>query len=144
MQLTTHFSLEELTDSQVATRNNINNNPSQAVKNNLMVLAQNLEKVRALLGYPLSISSGFRCMELNRKLGGASKSAHMDGFAADFTCHAFGTPKEVATAIAKSNIKFDQLIEEGTWVHISFDPAMRQQYLKATFVNGKATYSIGS
>jgi hypothetical protein len=141
MKLTPHFTLEELIFSQTAVRNGINNNPSQAVKNNLQVLANNLEKVRDLLGKPLNISSGFRCSELNRKLGGSLKSAHMDGYAADFTCEAYGSPKEVLEAIKSSDIKYDQMIYEGTWVHISFDPAMRQQTLKAKFSNGIASYS---
>jgi zinc D-Ala-D-Ala carboxypeptidase len=139
-QLTPHFSLEEFVESQTAVRNNINNNPSQAIKNNLVTLAQGLEQVRSLLNAPLRISSGYRCMELNRKIGGATDSAHLDGYAADFTCAEFGTPTEVASAIVKSGIKFDQVIEEGTWVHLSFDPKMRQQYLKATFINGQAHY----
>lgn len=140
MKLSEHFTLEELTFSQTAVRNGINNNPSQAVRNNLKTLADNLEKIRTFLGYPLRISSAFRCMELNRKIGGSVNSAHMDGLAADFTCEKFGKPIDVVKALHKSNIKVDQVIEEGTWVHVSFDPKMRQQFLTATFINGKPSY----
>ncbi len=140
MKLSDHFTLEELTFSQTAVRNGINNNPSQAVKNNLKTLADNLEKIRTFLGYPLRISSAFRCMELNRKIGGSVNSAHMDGLAADFTCEKFGKPIDVVKALHKSGIKVDQVIEEGTWVHVSFDPKMRQQFLTATFMNGKPSY----
>ena len=45
---------------------------------------------------------------------------------------------------ADGTIRFDQLIQEGTWVHISFDPQMRGQALTAHFVNGKATYTQGA
>lgn len=141
MNLTENFTLEELIESQTATRFGINNNPSQAVKNNLTVLAEGLEKVRKLLGHPMLITSGFCCMELNRKIGGSDKSAHMMGYAADFVCPKFGTPKQIVDLIKKNGIQLDQCIEEGTWVHISFAPAMRNQFLKATFRNGKAQYS---
>jgi putative chitinase len=140
MKLSQNFTLEELTFSQTAVRSGINNNPSQAVKNNLKILATNLEKIRKFLGHPLRISSGFRCMELNRKIGGAVDSAHMNGFAADFTCAAFGKPIDVVKALYKSGIKVDKVIEEGTWVHVSFDPKMRQEFLTATFINGKPFY----
>lgn len=140
MKLSDHFTLDEFTFSQTAVRNNINNNPSQSVKNNLRVLAQNLEKIRTFLGHPLRISSAFRCMELNRKIGGSVNSAHMDGLAADFTCEAFGKPIDIVKALYKADIKVDQVIEEGRWVHVSFDPKMRQQFLTATFINGKPSY----
>ena len=140
MKLSDHFTLDELTFSQTAVRHNINNNPSSSVRNNLKTLADNLEKIRTLLGHPLRISSGFRCMELNRKIGGSVNSSHMDGLAADFTCERFGKPIDIVKALFKSGIKVDQVIEEGTWVHISFDPKMRQQFLTATFMNGKPSY----
>lgn len=140
MRLSDHFTLDELTFSQTAVRHNINNNPSSSVRNNLKTLADNLEKIRTLLGHPLRISSGFRCMELNRKIGGSVNSSHMDGLAADFTCERFGKPIDIVKALFKSGIKVDQVICEGTWVHISFDPKMRQQFLTATFMNGKPSY----
>jgi hypothetical protein len=140
MKLSENFTLDELTFSQTAVRHNINNNPSSSVKNNLRTLAENLEKIRTLLGHPIRISSGFRCMELNRKIGGSVNSAHMDGLAADFTCAKFGKPIDIVKALFKSGIKVDQVICEGTWVHVSFDPKMRQQFLTATFINGKPSY----
>jgi len=72
-------------------------------------------------------------------LGSKDTSAHVLGFACDFICPAFGTPLEICKAIEASGIRFDQLIEEGTWVHLSIDPRMRQQVL--TMRNGK--YSTG-
>ena len=140
-QLTPHFALEEFIESQTAVRYNIDNSPSQGVKNNLMTLAQGLERVREVLSAALKISSGYRCTELNRKVGGAATSAHMDGFAADFTCPSFGTPEDIVQAIHKSGIQLDQCIQEGTWVHISFDPRMRNQYLNAIFIKGTAHYT---
>jgi hypothetical protein len=139
--LSPHFSLEELTRSEMSVRKGIDNSPSQSVKNNLITLATNLELVRSLLNSPLHISSGYRCFALNKAIGGSDNSAHVEGYAADFTCSAFGTPKDIVNAIKKSNIQLDQCIEEGTWVHISFAPPLRNQYLKAIFVNGIAHYT---
>ena len=141
MKLTDNFTLEELTFSQTATRKGINNEPSDKVKANLQVLAQGLERIRAILLCPIHISSGYRSPALNRAVGGSAKSAHMDGYAADITSPKFGTPNEIVRALKRHGIKCDQCIMEGTWVHISFAPSMRNQFLTATFNNGVATYS---
>lgn len=143
-KLTDHFSLEELTFSQTALRKGINNVPSSEVKKNLLLLAQNLEKVRSILMSPIRISSGYRSPELNKAIGGVSNSAHIDGYAADFTSP-FGTPFAIVKKLKDAGIKCDQCIMEGGniggWVHISFAPAMRNKFLTAKFVNGKAIYS---
>lgn len=141
MNLTEHFSLEELTQSQVASRKGIDNEPSEAVKRNLQVLANGLERVRAILLSPLHISSGYRSFDLNKLIGGSTKSAHMDGYAADFTAPAFGNPESIVRTLKRTMLKCDQCIMEGTWVHVSFAPTMRNQFLTATFKNGVAIYS---
>ena len=130
MHLTEHFRLEELTRSDVAQRRGIDNHAGLEIITHLTQLALGLEKIRQALGdKPLRISSGYRCPELNRAVGGAKLSAHMDGYAADFTCPDFGTPLEIVRALTKSNIQFDKLIQEGTWVHVSFAPAARRHGL---------------
>ena len=150
--LSDHFSQDELTASQTATRNGIKNTPSETVVENLRMLAALLEQVRTILGdRSIHISSGYRSLALNRAIGSNDTSAHVRGYAADFTCPAFGTPLEVAKEIAKSNLKFDQLIYEGgtpekpvaTWIHISCDPKNRRDILTATFIKGKAFYTKG-
>ena len=142
--LSDHFSQDELTASQTATRQGIKNTPSATVVENLRMLAALLEQVRTLLGsHSIHISSGYRCLALNRHIGSNDTSAHVRGYAADFTCPAFGTPLEVAKEIAESNLKFDQLIYEGTWVHISCDPQNRRQLLTARFEHGHTYYTTG-
>ena len=142
--LSDHFSQDELTASQTATRQGIKNTPSPAVVENLRMLAALLEQVRTLLGsHSIHISSGYRSLALNRYIGSNDTSAHIRGYAADFTCPAFGTPIEVAKKIAESNLKFDQLIYEGTWVHISCDPQNRRQLLTARFKDGHTYYTTG-
>lgn len=143
MRLTEHFTLEELIHSEIAMRRGLDNTPPADVAENLKSLAHGLEQVRGLLGCAMVISSGYRSAELNAAVGSSLTSAHRTGFAADFVAPAFGSPKDVAKAIRDSGIKFDQLIQEGAWVHISFDPRMRRDLLTAHFENGKATYSQG-
>ena len=144
MQMTAHFSFEELTASQKAATLHLNNAPNEQHMKNLQILANGLEQVRALLNAPMSISSGYRSPALNSAVGGVSNSAHLDGFAADFTAPQFGTPLEIVEFLSKSTIQFDQIIQEGTWVHISFAPTMRREVLTAHFRTGeKTSYSEG-
>ena len=152
MKLTEHFSLDEFTASQEATRQGIKNTPSPAVVENLRMLAAILEQIRTLLGSnSIRISSGFRCLMLNRHIKSSDTSAHIRGWAADFTCPSFGSPIAVAKEIAESNLKFDQLIlegvsqskPEGVWVHISCDPQNRRQLLTARFKDGHTYYTTG-
>jgi zinc D-Ala-D-Ala carboxypeptidase len=144
LKLTAHFDLNEFTASDTAVRKGIDNTPNLVVTGNLRMLAVQLEQVRTLLNdNSLRISSGYRCLALNRAIGSGDTSAHVLGFAADFTCAGFGTPKEVANKIAGSPIKFDQIIFEGTWVHFSADSRNRREVLTATFTNGKARYTKG-
>ncbi len=144
MQLSTNFKLNEFTTSQTATRKGIDNTAPAPIIERLRMLANTLEQVRTLLGnHSIRISSGYRCIALNRSIGSGDTSAHVQGYAVDFTCPGFGTPKEVANKIAQSDIKFDQLIYEGTWIHLSVDPRNRRDVLTATFKGGKATYSKG-
>jgi len=118
--LSEHFTLDELTFSQVAARQGIDNTPSPEIIQNLGRVALKLEEVRTLLGAAaIHVNSGYRGTELNTFIGGSKTSAHMTGLAADFIAPAFGSVLEIAQAIAGSDIIFDQLIHEyGTWVHI--------------------------
>ena len=143
--LSEHFDLGEFTASQEATRHGINNKPSEKVVENLRMLAALLEQVRALLGGgAIRISSGYRSLALNRHIGSSDTSAHIRGWAADFTCPSFGSPITVAKEIAESNLKFDQLICEGNaWIHISCDPQNRRQVLTARFEHGHTYYTTG-
>lgn len=130
-QLSPHFSLEEMTFSQTAARRGIDNTPPEGVRQRLETTAARMEGVRRALGEkPIRVSSGYRSPALNDAIGGSDTSAHTLGWAVDFTCPGFGTPLQVAKALAESGIPFDQLIHEhGSWVHISFDPRGRQQLL---------------
>jgi hypothetical protein len=149
MNLSEHFTKEELIASQLAVRKGIKNEPTDAETNNLKKLAETLELVRDVLGgKSILINSGFRSFTLNSAIGGVSTSAHLYGYAADFICPSFGTPRQVVDEIIKAGIKFDQLIIEGlsqsnpqgAWVHISIDPKMRGEVLSMSYKAGKIVY----
>jgi len=142
MWLTPNFSLEQLIYSESAERERIDNTPALEIVKNLRLLAQGLEQVQMLTGFPLEISSGYRCPELNRHVGGAKTSQHTQGKAADFTCAEFGPPVDIIKAIRDSDIDFDQcILEYARWVHISFSAAPRGKVL--TIYDPKQGYLDG-
>lgn len=142
--LTEHFSLDEFINSQTATRYGIDNNPDEWQLFNLERTAKLLERVRLLLNKPVYISSGFRSEELNMRIGGSVASQHCKGEAADILAPGFGTPKDVAEAIERSDIDYDQLIYEGNWVHISQKRVgNRNQTLTAVFGRDGVVYREG-
>lgn len=119
MKLTDHFSLEEMTASDIAVRHSINNNPSGDIVVNLRRLAEFLEKVRLLLNKPIHINSAYRSPEVNNLLGSKPTSQHCYGCAADIKVGGL-TPDQVVKAVVKSDLKYDQVIREfDSWVHIS-------------------------
>lgn len=130
MQLSEHFNLDEATFSETAVRLGINNQPNDQQLENMKKAAEGMEKIRALLGKPIRINSWLRLPDVNVAVGGSKISNHMDGWAIDFTCASFGDPYTVAKALKESNIQVDQAIYEfGRWVHVSFAPEMRNQFL---------------
>lgn len=119
MKMSDHFTLEEFSFSEAAARLGLNNTPTPAIVRNLELVAAVMEQIRRLLGdRPIVINSGYRSPEVNRAVGGVGTSAHCRGLACDFVCPAFGAPAEVALAILKSDIEYDQLILEYGWVHV--------------------------
>ena len=131
MRLSPHFTLEELTHSDTATRLGFDNTPDEDIIDNLTFLASQLEHVRSILNYPILVSSGFRCHDLNDHLGSNRTSKHTQGLACDFICPSFGSPRDICDALIAANIGYDQIILEfDRWVHIAFtEDEPRQQAL---------------
>ena len=144
--LTQPYTVAQLIQSDKALALHIDNTPTASAASNLIdILIPGLNAVKAILGYDLEHSSGYRCPALNAAVGGSKTSAHMEGYAEDFWCPAFGTPMQIVHALEGSGLKFDQLIYEHTWVHISFDPRLRQMVETAHFAPGeKPTYTTGA
>jgi zinc D-Ala-D-Ala carboxypeptidase len=122
-QLSPHFTLEELT----TTNTGIPNTANATEKERLRLLAAFMEKVRTVLGNKsITVTSAFRNEAVNNAVGGVPNSAHRLGYACDFVCPGFGTPLDVCRALdaagTAGTIVFDQLIQEGGWIHISRDP----------------------
>ena len=146
-KLTAHFTLAEFLASDTALRKGLSNTPdSLSLYAIRTCTAPGMERVRECLGAPILITSGYRSPAVNKAVGGSSSSQHQSGQAVDFKAPAFGTPLEIARRLvaAREEIRFDQLIQEGAWVHISFvQGAPRGQVLTAHFAGGRVTYSNG-
>lgn len=143
MNLSEHFTLEELVASQLATRQRIDNRPAPVIIENLRRVAAMLEHIRDLVDKPVMVSSGYRSPVLNKAVGGATSSAHLLGLAADITVPGM-TARALALRIRDSGIVLDQLIYEGTWVHVGLaEDNPRRQVLTARFGQGGTTYSQG-
>lgn len=137
--LTAHFTWYEALQSETAERNGIANiPPSKEINDAILNTAVHMEAVRDLLG-PISPSSWFRCIPLNRLLKSKDTSQHTVGEAVDFIPVALKASKNLRAdlkavwqKIKDSNIPYDQLILEGTWIHISFStkhPPRKQAFI---------------
>ena len=128
MKLTEHFYLEEFTDSQTADRQGIDNTPPPAAIEAMQALCTHvLEPLRASLG-PVSISSGYRCLALNRAIRSGDNSQHVRGEAADISVKGH-TLAEVFNWL-QAHAPFDQLIREFPprgWVHVSHTRLYQRQ-----------------
>ncbi len=114
MQLTEHFTLEEMLRSETATKKGIENRINAAEVNNLQKLCQKvLEPLRAHFGKPIRINSGFRCKALNDAVGGAKNSYHTKGRAVDIPF----VPGHYA--YIRDSLPHTELINEGNWLHVA-------------------------
>lgn len=117
MNLTEHFTIEELTFTD---HREFDNTPNDEELANLVRLANFLEQVKTLLGgKPVMINSAFRSEEVNKAVGSKDTSQHRRGCAADIRIPDM-TPDEVVQAIIGSDLNYDQCIREfDRWTHVS-------------------------
>jgi len=117
MNLSPHFTLEELT---ITDHRQFDNTPNEAERANLVRLAGLLEQVKtAIGGKPVMVNSAFRCKQVNDAVGSKDTSQHRVGCAADIRVPSM-TPDSVVKAIIAAKLPFDQLIREfDRWTHIS-------------------------
>ena len=120
-KISDHFTLEELTRSEIAARRGIPNDPPPELLANLQRIAEFLELVRVRLGYnQVIVHSAYRAPEVNALVGGVKTSAHCKALAADIVCPGYGAPYSIARAIADTPellAQVDQLILEYGWLH---------------------------
>ena len=150
-RISEHISFKEATKSNTALRLNLDNTPNDYQITNMVGLALNIfEPLRKFVGGPIKINSFFRCEQLNRAIGGSSRSQHCEGRAIDLD-DTFGhkTNAEMFQYV-KDNLNFDQMIWEfgddnnPNWVHVSYisEDENRGRCMKASKVNGKTKYIL--
>ena len=151
MSISKHISYKEGVYSRTATRLGIKNNPNAEQMKNMIAIAEEVfEPLRAYVGGPIKINSFFRSPELNKAIGGSTKSQHCHGQAIDLD-DTFGrcTNAEMFEFI-KKHLDFDQIIwefgndENPDWVHVSYvsSDQNRNRCLQAYKENGKTNYKI--
>jgi zinc D-Ala-D-Ala carboxypeptidase len=147
VNLSEHFSLEELTASEIALRRGLNNTPYPKQVENLRRLCETvLEPVRALLGVPLHINSGFRSAAVNYAVGGAANSAHLEGRAADWVPVGMELEEAFKRLLAQKELPYDQVIREfppGGWIHTAVaveGQPVRREVLVAQYLEHRVQY----
>lgn len=131
MNLTEHFTLEELTHTD---HRELNNEPNELETENIKRLAEFLEQVKTVLGgKPVMVNSAFRSKAVNDAVGSKDTSQHRIGCAADIRVPGM-TPDQVVKAVLSSDLQYDQIIREfDRWTHISIpnkkDTLARKQAL---------------
>lgn len=151
MNLSSNFSLKELTVSETATRKGLDNTPNEEVISNLKTLAETiLQPIREHYGKSVRVNSGYRSPEVNASVGGSKTSDHCKGQAADIEID--GVANGDLAKYIVDNFKFTQVILEfytqgvpdSGWVHVSYDADnLKCQVLTATKQNGKTVYLQG-
>ena len=151
MNLTTNFSLHEMTKSETALRKNIPNIPTKDTLANLKTLVEKvLQPVRDHYGVGVKVNSGYRSPDVNTAVGGSRTSDHCKGMAADIEIA--GLPNAELAQYIKDNLKYTQLILEfytpgisdSGWVHVSYDENnLKGQTLTAVKKEGKTVYLTG-
>lgn len=144
MELTKHFTLDEMTISQTAVRHGLKNQPNARQTECLRALCESvLEPLRVLLNRPIVISSGYRSRTVNARVGGSKSSQHCLGEAADIVVPGMEVV-DVVEMIHSMRLPFDQLIDEGGrnggWTHVSHSSGNRGEVLVATFHKGQTSY----
>jgi uncharacterized protein YcbK (DUF882 family) len=127
-----HFTLNELTRSVTARRLGIDNTPPPAAVASLnRLVEQVLDPLREAWGGPIHVNSGYRCPALNRAIGGAPRSQHMKGEAADITVGSQLDNARLYHLLMQLQLPVDQAINERdfAWIHVSCGPRNRRQYL---------------
>jgi putative chitinase len=117
MNLSEHFTLDELTHTD---HRELNNEPNASEMANLTRLAAFLEQVKTVLGgKPIMVNSAFRSKAVNDAVGSKDTSQHRIGCAADIRVPGM-TPDEVVKAVIAAGLEYDQVIREfDRWTHIS-------------------------
>jgi len=146
-----HISYKEATRSLTAIRLGLENKPNEYELSNMIGVAENIfEPLREWVNDPIKVNSFFRSIELNKAIGGSSRSQHCQGRAIDIDdTYGHATNAEMFHWV-KENLNFDQMIwefgddENPDWVHVSWvsEDQNRNRCLRVERINGKTTYRV--
>ncbi|MCQ2975146.1 MAG: D-Ala-D-Ala carboxypeptidase family metallohydrolase [Bacteroidales bacterium] len=101
-----------------------------SLDNMLNLIVYCLQPLRDKIGKPFDISSGYRCSQLNKLVGGKSNSQHLTGQAIDFKIRGL-TVSQGIELIKNSGIEYDQLLDEyDKWIHLSFNKGKNRKEVK--------------
>lgn len=141
--MTNNFSLAELTKTNTGLKNQTTDSK---ILTNLERLAKTfLQPLRDALNVPVIVNSGYRSPEVNKAVGGATNSSHLRGLAADIVVRSL-TPTELSHYIARSNLPWDSIICEPSWVHVQIaeeSSTPRKRLMTAKVIDGKMKYFQG-
>jgi len=146
-----HISDREGVYSTTAMRRGLDNTPDKEQLSNMKLLAEKVfEPLREWVGGPIRINSFFRGPELNKAIGGSSKSQHCKGQAVDIDDGRCNKTNAEMYRFIKDELEFDQMIWEfgddknPNWVHISYvsEDENRNRCLKAYKDKGKTKYMV--
>ena len=120
-----YFNIEEMVRSETAKEKKIDNGfPSIKIMCNAFLVLERLDLVRAHIDKPIHINSGYRCEELNKKVGGTENSYHMKGLAADFRTNSKEDIPKMYNFLQRNIKRFDiqELIKYDTFIHMAIKP----------------------
>jgi len=143
-----NFWLSEFLQSDEATRKGLDNSPDGPSLAALRTITiPGVQSIRDCLGMPVFVSSGYRSPAVNAAVGGSRASQHMQGLAADLKSPQFGSPLTIARYLLQHwTHPFEQMIQEGSWLHIGFPPAGqkgKREVLTAKFSPQGVSYLPG-
>lgn len=120
------FSFQEFERSDTAYKHGIDNTAPESARKNIAALVDKvLDPLREAWGKPITVTSGYRCSELNRLVGGVATSTHMQGMAADISTGNMIDNRRLYQLAQDLNLPYFELIGKKYgfgWLHISYDP----------------------
>ena len=145
LNISAHVTYQEATHSDTAVARGINNTPDDSTLEKMKLVAEKVfEPVRIFLGMMITVNSFFRCIALNKAVGGAGNSQHVTGEAMDLDCRGFN--KKIFHFIL-DHLTYDQIIwefgdiNEPDWVHVSYRKENnRKQALMSVKIKGVTKY----
>lgn len=146
MLKTKYFTENEMLVSATGARLGIENDLPASLEPAMLNTMTQMDRVRAHLGHPVTVLSGYRSPRLNDAVKGSKRSWHCFAQAVDFICPKFGAPYKICLALKelaekdKSFVYHEIIHEYGSWVHIAFPTAGQKPDKELLTINSKGTF----